>query len=111
MIQQSFSELDQQKVIVSVMETTRNVLDHGGGKGVFLCESLDRGICFQVIDYGGGIADLGLVLEGKKRSSSRGLGLGLVGAKRLMDDFHIESSLEGTKIIAKKWIKGKWTTE
>lgn len=97
-----FSELDQQKVLVSVSELTRNILDHACQKGVFACERIDRGIRFTVTDSGPGIANLREVLQGKKSPASRGLGLGLSGVKRLMDEFQIETSEKGTKIVAIK---------
>lgn len=98
-----FSESDQQKILVSVSELTRNILDHARGKGRFYCELIDQGIRFIVIDEGPGILNLDDALNGKKISSSRGLGLGLSGAKRLMDEFQIETSTRGTKIVAIKW--------
>jgi serine/threonine-protein kinase RsbT len=98
-----FSESDQQKVFVSVSELTRNVLDHACSKGIFYCELIDQGIRFMVIDHGPGIRNVDEALSGKKTSSSRGLGLGLSCAKRLMDEFQIETSTRGTKIVAIKW--------
>jgi serine/threonine-protein kinase RsbT len=98
-----FSESDQQKIFVSVSELTRNILDHAYSKGLFYCELLDQGIRFIVTDEGPGILHLEDVLQGKKVSSSRGLGLGLSGVKRLMDEFQIETSTRGTKIVVTKW--------
>jgi serine/threonine-protein kinase RsbT len=103
MKQLPFSESDQQKVFVSVSELTRNILDHASSKGLFYCELLDQGIRFTVTDEGPGILHLEDVLNGKKVSSSRGLGLGLSGVKRLMDEFQIETSTRGTKVVATKW--------
>jgi serine/threonine-protein kinase RsbT len=98
-----FSESDQQKVFVSVSELTRNILDHACSKGLFYCELIDQGIRLTVTDEGPGIHNLDEILSGKKISSSRGLGLGLSGVKRLMDEFHIETSTRGTKVVATKW--------
>jgi serine/threonine-protein kinase RsbT len=103
MKQLPFSESDQQKIFVSVSELTRNILDHACSKGIFYCELIDRGIRFIVTDEGPGILNIDEVLNGKKISSSRGLGLGLSGVKRLMDEFQIETSTRGTKIVAIKW--------
>ncbi|NGQ96136.1 anti-sigma regulatory factor [Brevibacillus sp. SYP-B805] len=103
MKQLPFSESDQQKIFVSVSELTRNVLDHACSKGLFYCELIDQGIRFIVTDEGPGILNVDEVLNGKKRSSSRGLGLGLSGVKRLMDEFQIETSTRGTKVVATKW--------
>ncbi len=103
MKQLPFSESDKQKVFVSVSELTRNVLDHACSKGIFCCELMDEGIRLTVTDEGPGIADVDEVLKGKKKSSSRGLGLGLSGVTRLMDEFRIETSTRGTKVVAIKW--------
>ncbi|WP_081841586.1 ATP-binding protein [Alicyclobacillus macrosporangiidus] len=102
-----FSESDQQKIFVSVSELTRNVLDHAYGKGNFCCELMDEGIRFTVTDHGPGIVDLDEVLKGKRKSSSRGLGLGLSGVMRLMDECWIETSTRGTKVVAIKWAGNK----
>jgi serine/threonine-protein kinase RsbT len=98
-----FTESDQQKIFVSVSELTRNILDHACSKGLFYCELIDQGIRFIVTDEGPGILNIDEVLNGKKRSASRGLGLGLSGVKRLMDEFQIETSTKGTKVVAIKW--------
>ncbi|WP_035297930.1 ATP-binding protein [Brevibacillus thermoruber] len=103
MKQLPFSESDQQKIFVSVSELTRNILDHAYSKGLFCCELLDQGIRFVVTDEGPGILHVEDVVNGKRKSSSRGLGLGLSGVKRLMDEFQIETSTRGTKIVAIKW--------
>lgn len=97
-----FSHLDQQKVLVSVSELTRNVLDHADAKGIFTCEQVDRGIKFCVKDSGPGIRNIEEILEGRKQPGSRGLGLGLSGVRRLVDEFNIETSERGTKIVAIK---------
>lgn len=102
MNQIGFSELDQQKVLVSVSELTRNVLDYANTMGVFSCELIDQAIHIVVQDEGPGIYNVDEVIEGEKNSSSRGLGLGLAGVKRLMDQFLIETSPNGTKITVTK---------
>jgi serine/threonine-protein kinase RsbT len=103
----SFSQADEQKVIVTVLELTRNILDHAEGNGSFGCWTTEAALCIHVTDNGPGIGNLEEILNGKKDQASRGLGLGLLGAKRLMDEFHLESSKEGTNIIAKKWTNRK----
>ncbi|MFC4767282.1 ATP-binding protein [Effusibacillus consociatus] len=102
MKQLRFSDLEQQKVFVSVSELTRNILDHAGRKGIFYCEIFDHGLRIEVLDQGPGISNIDDVLDGKKTPSSRGLGLGLSGVKRLMDEFYIETSTGGTKVVAVK---------
>lgn len=97
-----FNELNQQKVLVSVSELTRNILDHAGGRGEFVCELIEKGLRVTVTDKGPGIPYVDDILSGKRSSTSGGLGLGLSGVNRLMDEFQIETSREGTKIIATK---------
>jgi serine/threonine-protein kinase RsbT len=102
--QLSFSEMDTQKVIVSVSELTRNVLDHADAKGYFTCSIVDGpGLRFIIQDFGRGLEAPERIMSGEKRSKSRGLGLGLAGAKRMMDDFQIKTSKEGTTIVCTKW--------
>lgn len=96
-----FSEKDTQCVIVSLLEIAHNVLDHGGGMGTVICKRVDGGICFIVSDQGPGIPCVDTILKGQYTSHS-GLGLGLNGAKRLMDELKIETSTKGTRIIAIK---------
>ncbi|MBL0388717.1 ATP-binding protein [Tumebacillus sp. ITR2] len=104
MKQVGFSELNQQKVLVTVSELTRNVLDHAGANGQFFCEAVEgRGVRVKVTDNGPGISNLSRALEGEKSPESQGLGLGLSGVKRLMDACTIETSTGGTSIIATKW--------
>jgi serine/threonine-protein kinase RsbT len=100
-----FDESAKQSISVTVLELTRNVIQHGGGIGTLRCELLEDGIQLIVKDWGAGITNADLILQGKYRSSS-GLGLGLAGAKRLMDEFTIETSKKGTTIHAIKRIRG-----
>ncbi|MHC0039406.1 ATP-binding protein [Pseudoneobacillus sp. C159] len=99
-----FSKVDTQKVIVAVSELSRNIIDHSGTHGLVHLETIkSKGIKVIVQDYGKGIIQLDEILNGQAGFSKKGLGKGLLGAKRLMDDFHIETSKEGTKIVAVKW--------
>jgi serine/threonine-protein kinase RsbT len=101
------SDMDQQKILVSVSELTRNIISHAHSKGSFHCEQVDQGIRLTVSDEGPGIHNIQDILNGKRVSSSLGLGLGLSGVRRLMDEFDIETSRKGTKVIATKWIGRK----
>lgn len=104
MDQLSFSEMDKQKVLVSVSELTRNILDHANRNGSFSCEIIDNsGILLIFNDRGNGIEHVNEILKGVKLAKSHGLGLGLAGANRLLDRFSIETSKEGTKIVGIKW--------
>lgn len=101
---QHFSEIEQQMVLVSASELTRNVLDHAGRNGVFRCECIDGGVRLTVMDMGPGIPHVDDILSSVQAvASKRGLGLGLAGVNRLMDDMRIETSAEGTTVIATKW--------
>lgn len=100
----SFSEMNLQKVIVSVSELTRNILDHAESRGYVSYEIVvGRGIRITVQDRGKGISNLDQVMSGEAVRHYRGLGLGLAGAKRMMDEFEIYTSKEGTKIVCTKW--------
>ena len=64
-----FTEIDVQSVLVSLMEITRNVLIHGGGRGQLICHKVTQGICLIVKDQGPGIENLDEILKGSKPSS------------------------------------------
>ncbi|MCL6452048.1 MAG: ATP-binding protein [Alicyclobacillus sp.] len=101
-----FTDMDAQQVLVSVSELTRNVLAHAvGGAGSFKCGLVPRGIYIRVTDHGPGILNLDDVLEGRNRLPTSGLGLGLAGVIRLMDDVDIRTSAGGTTIRAVKWTR------
>jgi serine/threonine-protein kinase RsbT len=104
--QLAFSTLAQTKAMTAASELARNTLEHGGG-GVFTLESgkhNGRGLIrFQFQDNGPGIVDVELALQ-DGYSSRSGMGLGLGGAKRLMDSFDIRSTPGGgTLVVAEKW--------
>lgn len=102
----SFSEVDLQKVMVATSELTQNILDHTEGVGVFKCDDINgRGIRIAVQDNGKGIKELKRIFGGDTGFNKKGLGLGLAGAKRLLDEFQIDTSERGTKIIGIKWKK------
>ena len=88
-----FDVQDQTRIATAVSEIARNAFGYaGGGKAEFLVEggTTPDTLTVRVIDEGGGIADLDAVLSGRYRSPS-GMGLGIVGARRLMDSFRIDS--------------------
>lgn len=112
----AFSEVDMQKVLVSVSELTRNVLDHANGDGeitwYYLSERAsfvsmppeENGIVVEVADRGQGIPDWQkFINEVTPCNGSKGLGLGLSGTKRLMDEFTLDTSEKGTKVVAVKY--------
>jgi len=102
-----FSETDSCVVMTAVSELARNMFEYAPGKGVMRFQVLDederRGIRIIAEDRGPGIADLAAAMT-DHLSTSGGLGLGLPGVKRLMDEFHIESTVgTGTSVTATKW--------
>jgi signal transduction histidine kinase/CheY-like chemotaxis protein len=88
-----FERQDQTRVATAVSEVARNAFVYaGGGRAEFLVEANESPQLFwiRISDQGKGIANLQAILDGQYRSQS-GMGLGLVGARRLMDRFDIDS--------------------
>lgn len=101
-----FSLVDQTKMITAASELSRNTLVHGGG-GELRWELLDRGerqgLRLHFEDHGPGIPDVKLALT-DGWTTSKGMGLGLPGSKRLVNEFEIHSSPEtGTVVSITKW--------
>src|SRR5579871_413260 len=100
-----FDRQDQTRISTAVSEIARNAFNYaGGGKVEYLVEGRATPQLFliKVTDGGKGIRDLSSVLDGTYKSQT-GMGLGIVGARRLMDQFQIESNPgEGTTIWLKK---------
>ena len=101
-----FSLVDQTKLVTAASELARNTLQHGQGGEVSL-EKLEtgarRGIRLTFVDQGPGIADINRALT-DGYTSGNGLGLGLGGARRLSNEFDIESSPgAGTRIRIVRW--------
>ncbi len=100
-----FSLVDQTKIVTAASELARNTMLHGGGGGVRLelaDNGLRRGLRLTFEDQGPGITDLDLALKDGYTSGS-GMGLGLGGSKRLMNEFSISSGPEGTRVTVVKW--------
>jgi serine/threonine-protein kinase RsbT len=98
-----FSKAGEQKVLVSISELTRNVIDHAYGNGVITCKEIHNGIEFTVQDCGPGISNIRVILNQNRVASMTGLGMGLSGVKNLADDFSIETTERGTKVVVVKW--------
>lgn len=101
-----FRLVDQTKVVTAASELARNTILHGQG-GELLLEQVSsnnrRGLKLTFKDEGPGIQDIEKALE-SGYSTGSGLGLGLGGAKRLVDEFTITSKPgEGTSVTALKW--------
>jgi signal transduction histidine kinase/CheY-like chemotaxis protein len=98
---------DQARIATAVSEIARNALTYAGGGQVTLHvegETAPQLLTVSVQDQGPGIADLPAVLEGRYRSRT-GLGLGLIGARRLMDRFEVSSDPgRGTRVVLRKFL-------
>jgi serine/threonine-protein kinase RsbT len=105
-VELGFSLVDQTKVVTAASELARNVLVHGAGGSVrleTLQENPRRGLRLIFEDQGPGIQDIGLAMR-DGYTTGGGLGLGLGGSKRLVNDFDIESRPgEGTRVTITKW--------
>jgi len=101
-----FSLVDQTKIITAASELGRNTIIHGGGGEVDLNEIQEGarlGLQLVFTDQGPGIADTELALK-DGYTSGNGLGLGLGGARRLSNEFQLQSRPgEGTRISITRW--------
>ena len=100
------SLVDQTKIVTASSELARNTLDYGGG-GEVTAEIVEqggrRGVRLTFEDKGPGIADIEQALK-DGFTSGKGMGLGLGGAKRLCNEFSIDSRPgEGTKVTIARW--------
>jgi serine/threonine-protein kinase RsbT len=94
----------QTKLVVSIMELTRNIVFYANKGELFIKVIPSYGIEIIAIDQGPGILDVDHILKNATPSKT-GLGLGLSGVKRLMDEFEITSTINlGTKVRAVKWL-------
>jgi serine/threonine-protein kinase RsbT len=101
-----FSLVDQTKLVTAASELARNVVDYAGSGRVRL-EALNdgarRGLRLAFEDQGPGIADIELALK-DGYTTGGGLGLGLGGARRLSNEFNIESRVgQGTRVTITRW--------
>jgi serine/threonine-protein kinase RsbT len=104
--QLGFSLVDQTKIVTAASELARNTLNYAGG-GTLRLEILQQGtrsglrLTFE--DQGPGIPDIDLAMK-DNYSTGSGLGLGLGGAKRLMSEFEIVSTVgQGTRVTVTRW--------
>jgi serine/threonine-protein kinase RsbT len=104
--QQGFSLVDQTKMVTAASELARNALIYGGGgvlKWALLSEGARRGVRLTFEDHGPGIPNMELALT-DGWSSGHGLGLGLTGTRRLVNEFEIESTVGvGTRVVITRW--------
>ena len=104
-----FGTIDQARIATAISELARNVILYAPEGKVtvrtILSDDAGRGIEVICEDSGPGIADVELVMQ-DGYSTGSGLGMGLPGTKRLMDEFKIETELGvGTKVTVRKWLK------
>jgi len=102
-----FSLPEATKIAVVISELARNIVLYAKEGLIMLIPYVKNRTGLQIIaqDEGPGIPDVARVMAGGY-TTSRGMGLGLSGSKRLMDEFEIESTVgAGTKITATKWLR------
>lgn len=101
-----FTLVDQTKLVTAASELARNILNYGGGGEVTLQprnEGIRKGLTLVFSDQGPGIADVELALK-DGYTTGGGMGLGLGGAKRLSNEFAIDSRVgAGTRVTITRW--------
>jgi serine/threonine-protein kinase RsbT len=101
-----FSLVDQTKMVTAASELARNTLVYGGGGSLLwevVAEGARKGLRLTFVDAGPGIADLSLAMKDGWTSGS-GLGMGLSGAKRLVNEFDIKTEPgKGTRVMIGRW--------
>ena len=106
-IELGFDLVAQTRIVTATSELARNTHLHGGGGVLTITPVTDgrRGLRLEFTDDGPGIPDLDLALT-DGWSSRGGLGLGLSGTRRLMDEFTVESQPGGgTRVEVVQWLK------
>jgi serine/threonine-protein kinase RsbT len=107
-VKAKFGLVDQTKVVTAASEIARNTLDYGRGGEVLLeivREGTRNGVRLTFMDKGPGIPDLALALT-DGYTTGNGMGLGMSGTKRLVDEFDVASKVgEGTTVTIAKWTR------
>jgi serine/threonine-protein kinase RsbT len=103
-----FTGTDQTLIATAISEVARNILvyaHHGEVRLRIVADGGRRGIVVEARDEGPGIADVELAMR-DGYSTTRSLGLGLPGARRLMDELELDSQLgRGTTVTMKRWVR------
>jgi len=103
---QGLSEAASQALATAVSELARNIVVHAGDGEILIAaqtEAHGRGVVVTAIDAGPGIADLDQAMQ-DGFSTTGSLGFGLPGARRLVDEFEIESTVgAGTRVTLRSW--------
>ncbi|MGH2770737.1 MAG: anti-sigma regulatory factor [Actinomycetota bacterium] len=101
-----FSSTDQTLIATAISEVTRNIVQHATRGEVVVSrihEPGRQGVLVVAQDAGPGIPDVDLALR-EGYTTGGGLGLGLPGARRLMEEFELSSEVgKGTTVVMKKW--------
>lgn len=105
-VAQGLGLVDQTKIVTAASELARNTVEYGGG-GTVCLEAVEngarKGLRLTFEDQGPGIPDLTLALT-DGYTSGKGMGLGLSGSKRLVNEFDIWSEVgKGTRVTVTRW--------
>lgn len=105
-VRAGFSLLETTKLVTAASELARNALEHGGGGYAdieVITDGIRRGVRMTFVDEGPGIPDIEEALR-DGFTTAGGLGLGLGGSRRLVNEFHIESVVgRGTRVQVIRW--------
>lgn len=105
-VRAGFSLLETTKLVTAASELARNALEHGGGGHAeieVITDGIRRGVRMTFVDEGPGIPDVEEALR-DGFTTGGGLGLGLGGSRRLVSEFHIESTVgRGTRVQVIRW--------
>lgn len=105
-VAQGLGLVDQTKIVTAASELARNTVEYGGGGTMrveLLADGGRHGLRLTFEDQGPGIADLALALT-DGYTTGAGLGLGLSGARRLVNEFTIDSVIgQGTRVTITRW--------
>jgi serine/threonine-protein kinase RsbT len=103
-----FGVIDQARIATAISELTRNIVQYAElGEAIMRPVEVGGRVGLEIIcqDEGPGIPDIDLAMQ-DGFSTSTSLGMGMPGAKRLMDEFEIESEMGiGTTVIIRKWLR------
>jgi len=103
-----FGIVDVTRIVTAASELTRNIYAYastGVMRWQVLRRAMDIGLELAFVDQGPGIPDVAKAMEAGF-STGKGLGMGLPGSKRLMDEMAIESTVgKGTTVVVRKWLK------
>lgn len=106
-----FKLTDEVMIATAASELSTNIIRYAKKGEIFISIIKDlygekTGIEIYAIDFGPGIRDIELAMKEEYSSLPNSLGLGIPSVKRIMEEFYIESIVEGgTRVLARKWVK------